>query len=264
MKTEWRIVENWKEYFPKAELIVGRDIDEKCAARSYSSEIVHVVIGDANTSEVEQKISSISGHFDIIIDDGSHISSDIVKAFSRYYPMLEPGGIFIAEDLHCSYWESFQGGLQAPFSSISFFKRLCDLVNQEHWGATQSSTRVLDYFVERYGVFFNEEDLLTIESVSFSNSICAVKKSLEARSALGCRIVVGREAIVSEDPLLANGHKIGVPDESLNPWGPKLNTMEEIVADYYEAAKRTAQAQTEIEQLKDFFRRIAQGIHPRT
>ena len=62
----------------------------------------------------EAEILSHSPNFDLIIDDGSHTSGDIVKSFARYFRHLSHGGIFVAEDLHCSYWSNFEGGLYYP------------------------------------------------------------------------------------------------------------------------------------------------------
>ena len=40
--------------------------------------------------------------FDLIIDDGSHIDSHQKNAFDCLFPLLNPGGIYICEDLHPS------------------------------------------------------------------------------------------------------------------------------------------------------------------
>jgi hypothetical protein len=43
-------------------------------------------------------------------------------------------GIYIVEDLCCSYWQDFEGGLNDEASSMAFFKSLVDVINHEHWG----------------------------------------------------------------------------------------------------------------------------------
>lgn len=35
-------------------------------------------------------------------------------------PLVNDEGIYIIEDLHCSYWQNFEGGLYDPFSSMAF------------------------------------------------------------------------------------------------------------------------------------------------
>ncbi|MBS0344776.1 MAG: class I SAM-dependent methyltransferase, partial [Proteobacteria bacterium] len=107
-------LEIWAKYFSNATAIVGCDINPACSQLRYTDERIHVVVDDANTEGAELSIAAYSPCFDIIIDDVSHRSSDIVLSFDRYFPRLELGGVFIAEDLHCSYWREFEGGLIDP------------------------------------------------------------------------------------------------------------------------------------------------------
>ena len=58
--------------------------------------------------------------FDIIIDDGSHHSDDIIQAFRSLFDKLRPGGVYSVEDLHASYWESLGGVSDVPGRQSSF------------------------------------------------------------------------------------------------------------------------------------------------
>lgn len=232
-------LELWAKYFPNCEKIVGCDIDNKCAGLAYEDERIAIVVGDCTDPVTEQKILGLSSQFDIIIDDGSHESGDIVKAFSRYFRHLAPGGLFVAEDLHCSYWkDTFNGGLHAPFSSISFFKRLVDVANFEHWGVTATAAEALGYFSDTYDVVLDEADLLSVESVLFENSICAVSKSSKLQTLLGKRVVAGKEAIVSREPVAARGTTLVAPDQSENPWSSRIPLAERVVANYFDTRAR--------------------------
>lgn len=184
-------LEIWSKYFPSAKKIIGCDINPDCESLVFDDVRIAMVIGDANTDETEQKILAYTPNFQIIIDDGSHRSSDIVKSFSRYFPHLESGGIFIAEDLHCGYWQEFEGGLFDPFSSITFFKRLADVVNHEHWGIEKDCTDILRGIFERYDSWLKEDDLQQIHSVEFINSMCVIRKSKPLYNRLGVRIIAG-------------------------------------------------------------------------
>jgi hypothetical protein len=64
---------------------------------------IKVLTGDATEEETAQAIISSVGGFDILIEDGSHTSRDIVRSFATYFPELTSGGIYIAEDLHTCY-----------------------------------------------------------------------------------------------------------------------------------------------------------------
>lgn len=111
-------VEIWSKYFPNATSIIGCDINPKCEQLTYTSDKITIIIGDIKDTQTRSAISDISATLDIIIDDGSHTSSDIIQTFCFLFPRLKQGGIFVAEDLHCSYWVEWEGGLYNPFSSI--------------------------------------------------------------------------------------------------------------------------------------------------
>ena len=103
-------LEIYSEYFTNPEIIVGCDIDPRCRLLQYAPGI-KVVIGDCAADETRSKITAISSSFDLIIDDGSHISDDVIVAFLKYFPFVKPGGVYVIEDLHTSYWQRWQGGL---------------------------------------------------------------------------------------------------------------------------------------------------------
>lgn len=204
-------LEIWAQYFSKAAAIVGCDINPACSQLRYSDRRVHVVVGDANTDKTEQAIAAFTQNFDIIIDDGSHRSSDIVRSFARYFPRLKLGGVFIAEDLHCSYWSEFEGGLMDSWSSVSFFKRLADVINHEHWGVSYLRSEVLRSFERRYGFSLDEGLLSEIHSIEFFNSVCVVRKYAPCANQLGPRVVVGTDAHVTAGQIISQKGSTSVP-----------------------------------------------------
>ena len=121
-------LEIFSKYFSNAELILGCDIDPNCKKLQYDKSNIKVIIGDAKKEETKNEIIKHS-KFDIIIDDGSHSSIDTVSIFCNYFNYLKDNGIFVIEDLHCSYWEKWGGGIFYPLSSINFFKRRSDIRN---------------------------------------------------------------------------------------------------------------------------------------
>ena len=242
-------LELWAKYFPNAKNIVGCDINSSCSELQFEDERVSVVVGNASSERTAHKIFEIADRFDIIIDDGSHESGDIIRVFSRYFERLTPGGIFVAEDLHCSYWEDqFNGGLNAPFSSISFFKRIIDMVNHEHWGTETFPSEALDYFSKTYDITFSDKELLSIESVVFRNSLCVVHKAECAPVQLGARVVAGERAGVTSAPIAACGSMLIAPSQSSNAWGPNLGSPEQIVASVYERRKHEQQQKEMLEE----------------
>ncbi len=198
-------LEIWAKYFLKAEKIVGCDIDEKCRQLKYGDDRIAVVVCDANSDECENEILRQAPTFDIIIDDGSHRSSDIIRTFARYFPHLNDNGIYVVEDLHCSYWKDFEGGLHNPFSAMSFIKRLADILNYEHWRNKKSRANLLTAFTKNLGIEFEERQLNKIHSIEFINSLCIIKKLPNDRNDLGKRIVVGSDEIVTDEWKQFNG-----------------------------------------------------------
>lgn len=222
-------LEIWRKYFPNAKAIVGCDINPACSNLSFEEKEISIIIGDANSEEAEREIRSHSSEYDIIIDDGSHKSTDYVRSFTRYFRYLSNDGLYIAEDLHCSYWKVFEGGLYDPYSSISFFKRIVDVVNNEHWGVSKNRTDVLKAFADKYSVKLDEAILKTIHSVEFINSLCILKKSPFNDNLLGPRRVSGKQAIVAEEIAWLNGDTISPSDEANNPWSLHSLTIEEEI-----------------------------------
>lgn len=225
-------LEIWSKYFVQAQKLIGCDINPACSALQYEDPRVAIVVGDANTDAAEHQITSHAQQFDIVIDDGSHRSSDIIKTFVRYFPKVVDGGIFVAEDLHCSYWQEFEGGLHDPYSSMSFFKLLADVVNHEHWGTPQKRVDLTQGIQKRYGVTLNEEILSCIHSVEFVNSICVIRKQEYSCNQLGKRIVTGQLALVSDHgQIVANQHSVAL-DQSQNYWSKISHPPGELVKEY--------------------------------
>ena len=201
--------------------------------RAYS-----VVVADAYSSEGLQRISARAGEFDIIIDDGSHKSSDIVRAFFQYFPRLADGGLFIAEDLHCSYWRDYDGGLHDPLSSMSFFKLLADIVNHEHWGIGDTAGSLLSRFSETLGVNVTDDILAGIHSIEFRNSLCIVSKRPAAENTLGQRVVSGQVAAIDPRFSKLDGTNPIKSDESGNEWSRDARSLAAELSD------RTREAET--------------------
>lgn len=204
-------------YFKNAKNIVGCDINPSCSKLKFSDSRIKLLIGDANSEEIYSTVTETTRHYDIIIDDGSHTSSDIIKSFVKYFPLIQSGGVFIAEDLHCSYWNEFQGGLHDPDSSISFFKLLSDVVNHEHWGINRSRREHLTPILSRLGIDCHEDTLAEIHSVTFFNSLCIIRKQQAAKNSLGERVISGTQAQVL--PEITSLNRTSSPlIQTSNPW----------------------------------------------
>lgn len=222
-------LEIWSSYFRNASALIGCDINPDCAGLSYDDPRIGVIVGDANDPEVSERLFQRTPQLDIIIDDGSHRSSDIIKSFALYFPRLVEGGVYVAEDLHCSYWADFEGGLFYPYSSISFFKRLADVINYEHWGVAKDRSDVLRGIFTRYGCEINDEVLSQVHSIELINSLCVVRKASPASNNLGRRVIAGSMELVFPDMRKLNDSLPPVCDQSNNPWAVRNPPPDEAI-----------------------------------
>jgi 23S rRNA U2552 (ribose-2'-O)-methylase RlmE/FtsJ len=78
-------LEAWSRYFKHAKNIVGCDINPKCADLKFSDTRIKIVNGDINEGQTKSAIQAISAQYDVIIDDGSHNSPDIIQAGALSY-----------------------------------------------------------------------------------------------------------------------------------------------------------------------------------
>ena len=96
--------------------------------------------------EAFSSIRSISLNFDIIIDDGSHMSSDIVNSFLTYFQLLKPGGIYIIENTRCLDDLNYGGGVINDRGGYQFFKKMIDIISLNLWNNKISIQEFLGTF----------------------------------------------------------------------------------------------------------------------
>lgn len=211
-------LEAWNQYFSNAKTIIGCDINPKCKNLKFSEKNISIVVADASSDATKTEIQRISDNdqFDIIIDDGSHVSSDCIANFFLYFPILGYSGTYVVEDVHCSYWQDFEGGLFHPKSTMAFFKKIADLVNGEHWN---NNLDFSEYLYE-FGLEGHDLNCLNeVYSVSFYNSVIVLEKRTKSFCALGRRVLVGKDAAVTGVGVLnENGRCMKVRDQSANPY----------------------------------------------
>ena len=123
-------LEMWRRWFGPMAVIVGVDIDRRCAGRAGAG--VDVRIGDQSDPQFLQRVIDEFGVPDIVLDDGSHQMADIKASFDFLYPRIGLNGVYMVEDLHTAYWKRFGGGLDEPASFINIAKGLVDQLNADH------------------------------------------------------------------------------------------------------------------------------------
>lgn len=93
-------IQMWCEYYPDAE-IVGLDIMPK-GHLNYSG----ATLLQLNATDIPAMAEL--GDFDVILDDGSHMSLEQQQSFYWfYYHQLNEGGYYVIEDLWTSYMDNY-------------------------------------------------------------------------------------------------------------------------------------------------------------
>lgn len=93
----------WHEFFPQA-AIFGFDIAD---FSFYEAERTRIFRGDQSSREDWAAFGGWAGAdpFRLILDDGSHASSDQQISLAALFPRLEAGGLYVIEDLH---WQPYE------------------------------------------------------------------------------------------------------------------------------------------------------------
>ena len=150
----------WKHYFGKKIRIIGVDINPEC--RKFEEANVSIFIGDQEDRAFLRKLMKKVGPVDIIIDDGGHTMGQQITTFEETYPYVREGGIYLAEDLHTSYWHEFGGGLRKNTSFIEYAKALIDQLHA--WHSRDPESLVVDEFTK------------TTRAIHFYDSIVVFEK----------------------------------------------------------------------------------------
>jgi cephalosporin hydroxylase len=152
----------WNGFFQNAK-IYGLDIHDKSFMNKGR---IRVFVGSQTDEEILRRVVEETGPLDIIVDDGSHINSHVIKSFEYLWSFLKAGGFYFVEDCHTSYWDEiatdgtdFEGGNHAG-TSMNYFKQLADSVNFEH-----SNGRIFHKL------------LPDLQSIAFHKELICLKKS---------------------------------------------------------------------------------------
>lgn len=173
----------WRDYFQKS-MIYGIDIADK----TYLNEKrIKIFQGNQNDPKFLKDVAERIGMLDLVIDDGSHVSEDIITSFRTLFPYLADGGIYIIEDLMSSYWFHFGGNskdLNKSTTSMSMLKMLVDGLNYQYIpnrSATYSDRKITSiHFYPKIAFIFKGENSCAIPDYIINEMEIAKKKEIEA------------------------------------------------------------------------------------
>jgi len=150
----------WKSYFGDKARIYGVDIDERC--KDFEEENVKIFIGSQSDRAFLQKIKGEIPPIDILIDDGGHTMVQQIVTFQELFDKIKEGGVYLAEDLHTSYWLNYGGGYKRRGTFIEYTKGLIDSLNAFH--STQNSLKVSEF-------------TKTAQSIHYYDSMIVIEKA---------------------------------------------------------------------------------------
>ena len=123
-------LQQWRRYLGPYAVIIGVDINPLC--KQVEEDQIHVRIGSQNDRAFLAALAEEFGPFDIVIDDGSHVQTDINVSFDVLFPHVLKNGVYLVEDLHAAYWPGHAGGLRHPGSFIERAKDFVDQIHAQH------------------------------------------------------------------------------------------------------------------------------------
>lgn len=158
----------WKEYFSKSE-IYGVDINN---LKHLEEDRITIFTGSQSDNIFLENVNNNFGPFDIVIDDGSHLNSDMIFTLNFFIDKINPGGFYITEDLHCCYWDGWCGN-SIKYKFTDYIKELIDKIN------AFGKTGMADVNKDINSVNYKNLDLFwerEIESVFQYRSIVFIKR----------------------------------------------------------------------------------------
>lgn len=93
----------WRDYFPN-----GRILGLAKTPVHLTNQGITTLLGDQCDPDIVTRLQSAAPEgFDIIIDDGDHLPTRQRTAFELLFPLLNPGGWYVIEDLQTAYLSEF-------------------------------------------------------------------------------------------------------------------------------------------------------------
>ena len=169
----------WRSLYPSSFLyVVDRDVELK-------GDCFRVLKCDQSSADQLYQLREFLKDKDvgIIVDDGSHIPEHQLITFNILFPILNSGGVYVIEDIECSYWRygdcygyKTSYGINSADSLINKLMLLPHWVNREFL-AESVKTR-LKQFLQRKG--FSLSAVEKVADVSFAHNCASITKCLDS------------------------------------------------------------------------------------
>jgi len=116
-------VKVWQEIFKGRNVDMWEaEFDAKCVKKASEEgklEGFKTVTGDqADPAVLKRWIEETHGEFDVIIDDGGHVSKQVLNSFVALWPELNPDGNYFIEDLQVAHLKSHTAKGVPPVTKV--------------------------------------------------------------------------------------------------------------------------------------------------
>jgi hypothetical protein len=136
--------------------------------------IDNVYIGDQHNPADLRAVHDKWGPFDIIIDDGSHQCAHQVQSFVHLFPLLQPGGVYIVEDLQSNFNQRFYCGEQKQKRRGTWLEVMKEMVTALHYHWWQPKEYGQVNFDKDFYLY--EKTMDWVQTIDCDREICAVRK----------------------------------------------------------------------------------------
>lgn len=166
----------WKSYFGPAATIVGLDIEPTCKQYENAAEGIHVRIGDQESKEFLASVAEEFGPFDIILDDGGHMTAQQIRSFLHlYFSAMTPDGVYMVEDLHTNYW-GFAKTYPDDLTFVDLAARLVHKLNDAYLGRSEDLGRFAVSSPNRFDTLEVSAFCAQTKSIHFYDSIITFER----------------------------------------------------------------------------------------
>eukprot|EP00434_Breviolum_minutum_P029438 symbB.v1.2.026031.t2/scaffold2572.1/size76036/1 len=182
----------WPKLYPEAKIHMV-DINKHCVEKmgheflARQNYTVHIADQGkvADLERLKDNVLENCSQLSVIIDDGSHRSSDIIASFHSLYPLLKPGGRYFIEDIGWSSYHVLQGRMSFKY------KDLYDTVPEdglEYPGISIHFVASFLAFLFRRGRGLGQGPYSSLEAVQCRKNICVLKNRVFSTEKSGEKI----------------------------------------------------------------------------
>lgn len=181
----------WRHYFGDNAKIYAIDINPLC--KQFEEENVEIFIGSQSDREFLKYIKSKIPKVDILIDDGGHSMNQQTITFEELYDHIKDEGVYLCEDLHTSYWNSYGGGYKRKGTFIEYSKNFIDYIHG--WYTESNELTITDFTQSTFAIHYYDS-ILVIEKR---------KKEKPISKMTGIAVIDEKEFLYDNTQLFPNG-----------------------------------------------------------